>query len=533
VLDLVQGSGVLQALDAAAIRRWCEDGRSALAAARLEIDGLNVFPVPDGDTGTNLLLTVESVVAAVGVAGQERPAVAAALARGALMGARGNSGVILSQLLRGVAEVLADGPVDGPGMQRALGRGADLAYAAVAAPVEGTLLTVARSAADAAAVCEAATLADVLAAACSGARSALTLTQQQLPALTQAGVVDAGGRGWVVLLEALAAVVTGLAPIEGRPEPTPPAAVAATCSGPGYSGPAYEVQYLLEGATEAAVGRLRETLSGLGDSLAVVCGDGLHNVHVHVDDIGAAIEAGLRAGRPSQISVTRFADAPVDAASAATPVPRAVVAVCTGDGLVRLFRQAGAVVVEGAPTTAELLAAVQGAAAPRVVLLLGCAVRPDDAAVVEGARAAGVEVRIVNTRSVVQGLSALAVADAAREFDDDVAAMTEAAAATRTAEVTVAVRGATTSAGVCVPGDALGVVDGTVAVVGADVGWVAVRLLERLCAGAELVTAVLGQDAPAGLADRLREHALRCCPEVELAVIDGGQPSPPVLLGAE
>ncbi len=547
---------MLRVLDAAGVRSWCEAGRTALAAARDEIDDLNVFPVPDGDTGTNLLVTVESVVAAVRAEAGDLPAVARAMAHGALTGARGNSGVILSQLLRGLAEVLAAGPA-GPGaLARGLARSADLAYGAVTAPLEGTLLTVARAAGAAAGAAvdadPGADLAAVVAAARAGAQEALARTPQQLAALRAAGVVDAGGRGWVVLLEALEAVVSGRASVA-----VPPPHVPRHRSGHGAvreSGSdayAYEVQYLLRDTGNEAVRLLREVLADLGDSLVVVGADGLFNVHVHVNDVGAALEAGIDAGRPFRVTVTRFAEQvaagprdgdqprPVEpTAVTQRPAGRAVVAVVTGAGLARLFCQAGARVVAGGPaagpSTVELLAAVHATGAAQVALLPNHGdVRPVAEAAADLARASGVTVAVVPTCSVVQGLSALAVADAGRGFAADVAAMGEAAAATRCAEVVYAVREATTSAGICLPGDALGLLDGRVVLVGAGLEWVARGLLDRLGEGAELLTLVLGAGAPDGVGERLRAHAAARCPGVQVVVVDGGQPHAPLLLGAE
>jgi dihydroxyacetone kinase-like predicted kinase len=198
---------VLQVLDAAALRSWCEAGRHDLAAARSEIDDLNVYPVPDGDTGTNLLLTLEAVEAAVREAADDLASVATAMAYGSLMGARGNSGVILSQLLRGLVEVLGS---DGSpaGLRQGLTRAAELAYAAVATPVEGTLLTVARETAEAVAALEG-DLSAVVREARAAAERSLARTPDLLPQLKAAGVVDAGGRGLCVLLGALERVVTG------------------------------------------------------------------------------------------------------------------------------------------------------------------------------------------------------------------------------------------------------------------------------------------------------------------------------------
>ncbi|MDR3033464.1 MAG: DAK2 domain-containing protein, partial [Kitasatospora sp.] len=283
---------MLDTLDAPAVRTWCRLALAALGQAREEIDALNVYPVPDGDTGTNLYLTVESAAEALDAvfAAAEEPGLAvaaAAAARGALIGARGNSGVILAQWLRGLAEELADGGE----LAAALDRGARSAYQAVAVPVEGTLLTVAAAAADAA------TGADGLTGqareAYRAARQALLLTPDQLSALAEAGVVDAGGRGLVAVLGALVDAVSGqqpMGPVALRREIDP--LVVDGCESherpPGSGHPAFEVIYLLE-AEDGQLPLLRERLGRLGDSLVIGGGDGLWNVHVHVDDAGAAV----------------------------------------------------------------------------------------------------------------------------------------------------------------------------------------------------------------------------------------------------
>jgi DAK2 domain fusion protein YloV len=536
---------VLQVLDANAVRRWCAAGLEALTAARVEIDDLNVYPVPDGDTGTNLQLTMKAVAEAVDAAPAGMVATTQAMAHGALMGARGNSGVILSQLLRGLAEVLAEEETAGSDcLQRALIRAAELAYAAVATPVEGTVLTVAREAAASAAELGPADLAAVVKAAAAGATAALARTTEQLPQLKAAGVVDAGGRGLCVLLDALEQVVTGAARVAASPVllvPRDRSGLAAAREA-GSDEFAYEVQYLLRDAPDDAVEVLKRTLSDLGDSLVVVGGDGLHNVHIHVNDVGAAIEAGVEAGSPFRITVTRFADqieAEPAPAAALPDTGRGVVAVTSGPGLGRLFEEAGAVVVDGGPTanpsTAELLDALRRSGTSEVVLL------PNDANTigVAGAAAAtardeGFSVAVVPTRSVVQGLAALAVCDHTRSFADDVAAMADAAGSTRWAEVTTAVREAMTMAGVCRPGDVLGLIEGDVVLIGADVETVAGPLVDRMLAGGgELVTVVVGQDAPTGLADRLSSYVEKTFPAAEAVSYDGGQPHYPVLLGVE
>lgn len=336
---------MLHTLDAPAVRTWCQLALRALGQAREEIDALNVYPVPDGDTGTNLYLTVESAAAEVesrfaDPAADPAPGLAdtaRAMARGALVGARGNSGVILAQWLRGTAETLAEGG-GADQLRAALQRAADSAYQAVAEPVEGTLLTVARVAAREA-VRAGDGLAQVADTAYRAARDALRHTPEQLAVLAENGVVDAGGRGLVAVLGALADAVAGQQPmgpvaLRGDVREVESCAVHLRPPGPGH--PAFEVIYLLD-APDEALPALRERLGGLGDSLVVGGGDGLWNVHVHVDDAGAAVEAGVEAGRPHQIRITHFAEAAARAGSAAErgerrERARAVLCVVSGGG---------------------------------------------------------------------------------------------------------------------------------------------------------------------------------------------------------
>ncbi|WP_326554942.1 DAK2 domain-containing protein [Micromonospora sp. NBC_01813] len=537
---------MLDTLDDTAVRRWCAGGLAALRRHQGEIDALNVYPVPDGDTGTNLVLTLTSAQHALALdldnsSEGERTAhgrVLRLMARGALLGARGNSGVIVSQILRGLADALTDtAVVRGRALAAALTVATDAAYAAVARPVEGTVLSVVAAAARAADRAGSDNLTTVVRAAASAARDALAITPTQLPALARAGVVDAGGRGLCLLLDALLVVVDG-APDSGAEPPAPvvPAAagpVPVTARETGSDEYAYEVQFLLDAPADA-VETMRAALAAIGDSLVVVgTGDDppVWNVHVHVDDIGAAIEAGIAAGRPYQISVTRFADHPVPAG----PPTRAAVVVATGTGLATLFTGEGAVVVSGSPSTAELLDAVRATGATEVVVLPN---DPDTQAVAglaaREAETAGVTVAVVPTRSPAQALAALAVRDPQRRFDDDVIAMAEAAGACRYAEVCLAAREALTVAGRCRPGDVLALVEGEVLLIGTDLAGTCRNLLDQLLGGGgELVTLILGDQAPAGLGAAVEAHVTRCWPFVEVHTYAGGQPHFPLLVGVE
>jgi DAK2 domain fusion protein YloV len=534
---------MLDVLDASAVRRWCQAAAESMAAHRDEIDDLNVFPIPDGDTGTNLELTLRSAAEAVAA---DRSAatgeVLRAMARGAVLGARGNSGVIVAQVLCGLADAL-DGQdeADGRAVVAGLRQASDLAYAAVAEPVEGTVLSVIRSCAEAAEAVTEPTLPTVLSAILAAAEEALRRTPEQLEVLARAGVVDAGGRGLVVLLAELAAVVTGEPAAAGSPIPRQPRDLTALRQAreAGSAEYGYEVQYLLH-ATDEAAGRLKQELATLGDSLVVVgTGSGLFNVHVHVNDVGAAIEAGIEAGRPHRITVIRFDDQ-VAAEPAGDRSGVALVAVAPGEGLADLFRSEGVLVVDGGPTdnpsTAEVLDGILSTRAAQVILL------PNASAVggvaelaAQQAREQGVAVAVVPTKSPVQGLAAVAVHDEQRRFEDNVIALAEAAAGTRFAEVTIAVRDSLTLAGRCSAGDVLGLIDGEVVEIGSDVAETGISLVKRLVdAGGELVTVLSGADPGAGpAAEAVVEHVRSRLPFVEVNSYVGGQPHYPLLIGVE
>ena len=536
------------------VLRFVDIAVDALAEAREEIDALNVYPVPDGDTGTNLYLTVSAARDAVREADTDLRVALAAFSRGALLGARGNSGVILSEMLGAIARRITEAdPAERNAlvMADAIRRASDASYAAVGVPVEGTMLTVGRAAAEAAEELAQKTgsrARDVFAAAAAAAREALERTPDQLPVLRHAGVVDAGGRGICVILDAAETVLTGRHPLsttDGRarhhvPVPTP------TMSGvPDLDpdGPAYEVMYLLD-AEDDAVPPLRRTLAGLGDSLVVVGSAGLWNVHVHVDDVGAAIEAGIAAGRPHRVRVTHFAEQIAEARHRAPArTGRRVVAVAAGPGLAGLFEEAGAVVVPGGPgqrpSTGQLLEAITASGAAEVVVL------PNDSDTVRVAQIAArtaeadsdgsVRVAVIPTQAQVTGLAAVAVHEPGRSFDQDVLEMTTTATHARQGAVTVAAKQAMTMAGPCEPGDVLGVVAGDFVVVGADLFTVATDILERLLAGGgELVTIVSGADDPQGsLATRCAGYVEEHHPVVDVVVYDGGQERYPLLLCVE
>jgi DAK2 domain fusion protein YloV len=554
---------------AADARHWALLTRAALAARRTEIDDLNVFPVPDGDTGTNLYLTfdgaIDDVVAAHEAAGILGEATLVeecrSLRRAILLSARGNSGVITSQIVGGLCDVVLEhdaDAVDAALLATCFERGAAAARASVAHPQEGTILTVADAGAAAARRAAAAggDLVAVCAAAADAAREALARTPEQLPALARAGVVDAGGAGCVLMLESFHRVVTGSwtgtddgllsagPPLRRRDEwrtgdgasPHPRLDPLDDEGRPTPEGPAFEVMYLLTRSTATDVAALTSALDALGDSLLVVGGPDLWNVHVHVDDAGAAVEAGIVAGRPERIRITHLHS---QVAAREEPGAVGVVACAPGPGVADLLAEAGAVVITSAPgrraSGRQLVEAARATGAHDVVILPG---DPDTVMAAEAAAQAaageGIDAHVVPARATVQVLAALAVLDPTRSLHANVVAMTSAAVATRHGAVTVASKEALTWAGVCYPGDVLGIVDGDVALLGDDVEQVAREVLARLLsAGGELVTLVVGADAAPGLAERSATHLLRERPELEVVVVDGGQPIYPLLIGVE
>jgi dihydroxyacetone kinase-like predicted kinase len=385
----------------------------------------------------------------------------------------------------------------------------------------------------------------VIRAAAAAAREALARTPDQLQVLHDAGVVDAGGRGLCVVLDAAETAVTGRRPVSTPPPfgsrviPVPlPHQVRGEDLTP--DGPAYEVMFLLDAADDAIPG-LRAALAPLGDSLVVVGGDGLWNVHVHVDDVGAAVEAGIEAGRPHRVRVTHFAE---QLERRTTPrsvqrTGRAVVVVAAGAGLGDLFVQAGATVVPGGagrrPSTGQLLEAITSAGAAEVIVL------PNDRDSVTAAEAAArtarqendVRVAVIGTTAQVQGLAALAVHEPGRSFEQDILEMTAAARHARSGAVTVAARQAMTTAGPCEPGDVLGAIEGDFVVIGDDLFTVATDVLERLLGGGgELVTLVGGADG-GDLAERCAEHLGATRPTVDVVAYAGGQQRYPLLIGVE
>ncbi len=551
----------LDRLGAAELGRAIATFGDALSMHQDAINRLNVYPVPDGDTGTNMTLTLRSVAEAVDALGTapDMAAVCKAIAHGSLMGARGNSGVILSQLLRGMTEVVREhDAVDAAVFAAAITRASELSYEAVQRPVEGTILTVVRESAEAAraAVEEGGGLVEVLGRTRDAGQVSLDGTPELLPVLKEAGVVDAGGAGFLLLLDALLHVA------DGRAVPAPPdapegaaervrAGVVADSTpdtGKHVSELRYEVMYLLE-APDEAMPAFREVWAGIGDSIVVVGGDGIYNCHIHTDDIGPAVEAAIEIGRPRQIRVTdlldelheieeerwvREAEAPPEAAP--DPVPCGVVAVATGEGIRRIFTnlRVQQVVTGGQsmnPSTAQLLEAVEAVPAPEVVIL------PNNKNIIAVAEQVDAltdkTVRVLPTRSITEGFAALLAYDPESSADANVEAMHEHAAAVVNGEVTRAVRDSVCDAGPIAEGDWLGISRDGIQVVAPELDEACCRLLDVLVDGHELVTVIEGEGASPGCTRHITEWLAEHHPDVEAEVHHGGQPLYPYLFGIE
>ena len=557
---------MLEQLGADALRHTLVTYRNTLKRHQADLNKLNVYPVPDGDTGSNMARTLDAVVAELDKHPDSLDETYNAISHGSLMGARGNSGVILSQILRGLSATLkVAGEHGAVKVAEALKAASVAAYDSVLKPIEGTILTVVRESADAAvrAAGDGATLAAMLRVARAAGRESLANTPELLPVLKEAGVVDAGGAGFLLLLDSALHVVDG----EPLPEPENLSGPnteqliavmkrgetdAANGAGVDVSELRYEVMFLLE-IDDTKSREFKLKWGEIGDSIVVVGGDGLYNCHVHTNDIGAAIEAPISlGGRPHQIRVTDLFEevaeehekreaqigAPTSNYTALPAVTCAVVAVASGDGIAEIFGNLGVhgVVTGGQtlnPSTQELLDAVEHMNASQVVIL------PNNKNIIPVAQQVDgltkKDVRVVPTCSMPEALAALVAYDPAASAEHNGTAMAKAAAAVVTGEITTAVRDTKTDAGAVKAGDTIGLVrgDGVVAIA-PDVFECATALLKHIVTdNRELLTIIVGVDATADTTERIVAWAGEHFPAVASEVHRGGQPLYPYLFGVE
>ncbi|MEN9644124.1 MAG: hypothetical protein RL238_793 [Actinomycetota bacterium] len=545
-----------------ALRNTVVTFRDTMKAHAPGINKLNVYPVPDGDTGTNMARTLDAVVAELEAAPEGMDTTCDAISHGSLMGARGNSGVILSQILRGLASTLKGGAeATGSKVAEALKAASASAYQAVLKPIEGTILTVVRESAEGAhaAAERGESLAGVLHAARASGKAALDRTPEMLPVLKDAGVVDAGGAGFLLLLDSALHVVDGVPLPEPEEFDGPSMEQLDAVSHRHVDGEIdvselrYEVMYFMD-LPDQHIQAFKEGWGEIGGSIVVVGGDGIWNCHVHTNDIGAAVEVALDlGGRPKQIRVTDLFEEmaeehahreqqlgvhPPRAGAGLPPVTCAVVAVSSGDGLSELFGQLGVqgVVTGGQtlnPSTAELLSAVEAVNAQQVIVL------PNNKNIIPVAEQLDAltskTVVVVPTRSMPEALAALVLYDPEADAAENGAEMSEAAESVATGEVTQAVRATNSDAGPIGEGDWIGIVrgDGIVAVSGSLDG-ATVALLDHLVGpSAEIVTVVEGADATPGHTDVIHAWLDEHRPGVQVEVHRGAQPLYPYLFGVE
>ena len=524
-----------QSCDAGGVRRGLAAGLAWLEHHAEAINALNVFPVPDGDTGTNMVLTLRAAVAeAESVAGHRVADVMKAVAHGALMGARGNSGVILSQLLRGLSQALGDAEELAT---RALGEAfavaRDMAYQGVMRPVEGTILTVAKEVASSATLAgrnESLDLRQLFAIATDTARHAVAATPTQLPVLAEAGVVDAGGQGLYVILEGIHRHLSG-ASVEMNGSLSQSVDLTTYTAEREYG---YDIQFLISGRN-LDMGKIREELAPLGDSLLVVGDGSMVKVHIHSDLPGGPIEYGATVGSLSDVVVEnmqeQYQSFIAHRAEERTSQPRkqvGIVAVCQGAGFRRVLQSLGAdVIVEGGqtmnPSVEELLAAAESLASETVILL------PNNSNIILAAQhvQAMTEKRlaVIATRTIPEGISALLAHNYELGLDKNAEAMTAASQQTQTVELTVATRTARINGLKVKEGQFIAILNTDLVAAGGNLQRVALRAFSLFPkADYEIATIYCGQGSNQETAEALGAAVKKRHPDVEVEIVEGGQP---------
>jgi DAK2 domain fusion protein YloV len=531
--------------------RLIRSAASSLKERRDEVNRLNVFPVPDGDTGTNMSLTMDAVLAEVDKLSDEAslPEVCHAVTHGSLMGARGNSGVILSQILRGLCEVLAPATIIDAGVVRdALARAVIVSFQAVRKPVEGTMLTVLRDAAEAAgpAVEAGGDIDGVFATVVDAAYDSVKRTPELLPVLKEAGVVDAGGYGLAILMEGFASALSGvgLRSFDVSVPAGPSSDLTGVTPADDWDDDEYLycTEFLLfgEGIDTRAV---EDHIASQGGSELVVGGEGSYKIHVHTNDPARVLEYATGLGEVSDVHVNNMRRQTAVRAeglraehAAAGLKELGFVAVAAGEGLVEILRSLGVdAVVSGGqtmnPSTAELLEAIESVPARSVIVL------PNNRNIIMAAQQtvglASKPVGVVPTTSVPQSFAAMLATDADHSLDDNVGAMSEAAGAVRTGEVTTAVKDSKGKVGPIKAGQIIGISDHEIEAVGTDLAAVSEALLDVIAGDGEMLTLLAGQDLSDEDLASLSERLGAAHPQLEIETHRGEQPLYPLIMSVE
>jgi uncharacterized protein len=512
---------------------WLRRATSIIADSADALNAINVFPVPDADTGSNLKLTLTGICDAV--PNLEQASLDSAV-QAAILSAHGNSGAIVAEMFVSVCRTLEydwralQATPAGTLIATLLRSAAVAARRAVARPVAGTILTVADEAANAAEEAAVSHPEDALAvvrAAQRNAQASLARTPQQLDVLASAGVVDAGAQAYVLLIDALTEVLGGrpahpLVAVGPRP-------AARQQEGPRVSSE-YEVMYTLRGTQPSDLDGLRDQLSELGHSVVIVGDQAIAQVHVHLGEAGAAVEAALPLGELSQLRITAL---PPSMAAAR----RSVLAVVAGSGLAQAVASLGGIPVlaaQGGVTVDQLQAAAEQTCGDLVILPNGSRNLKRAEQVAAELRRTGRRVGIIPALAQVQGLAAMAVHEPSADLESVVIAMSSAASHARHGEIAVAERSTMTPAGRCQPGDVLGAVQGDVVVIGTSMAEVAWQVVERLLTpGGELLTLIRGLAADDNLLADLAARVRQMSRPLDVEIVNGGQPDYPLLLGVE
>jgi DAK2 domain fusion protein YloV len=533
--------------DGRGLKRLLRFGLAWLERHQQAINALNVYPVPDGDTGTNMLLTMKSAYQEIHDSPEEQVSIIAQrVAHGALMGARGNSGVILSQIFRGFARALEDvGAFDTIQFASALREAAATAYKGVITPVEGTMLTVAREAAEASVVAAASShdLRYVLEQVVHEARESVMRTPTLLSVLAEAGVVDAGGQGLLVMLEGM------LRYARGEQVDVDTELVAAVDLQPfhleGEEGYGYDIQFIIHGEA-LSVEQIREAIASMGDCVLVVGDSRVVKVHVHSPEPGTPINYGASVGSLSRVIVENMQEQYQDFILSKAQQPMApqeaicgigTVVVAPGPGLMQVFESLGAsAVVSGGqtmnPSTEDLLQAVENTACDDVIIL------PNNKNIVMAAEQAaslsGKNAQVVRTINVPQGITALLALNYQADLATNARVMAEAASTIETVEVTTATRSVQIDGIDVQEGEVIGLVNGKLKVKGRWPAEVAKYALEQVSAQEyEIITVYYGESVTADEAQQLAGQLEVEYPELEVEVVDGGQPHYFYILSAE
>lgn len=541
-------------LTASDIKNMVIGATDALRAACDEINALNVFPVPDGDTGTNMLMTMQSVVEELQGGGDDIKAYATAIKDGSLRGARGNSGVILSQILRGFSDVLLESEtIDARAVERALNRGSRVAYEAVMKPVEGTMLTVIKDMARAArkAARKSEDITAIMAVVVGEGEQSVERTPDLLDVLKDAGVVDAGGKGLAVMAEGALAALKGEAveaktvSAAGAPEVFEDQEIDLTYL--------YCTEFLLKSGT-LDIERFKKSIRSYGDSMLVVGGEGTYRTHIHTNEPGKVLALATKQGELSQIKINnmreqseeraaklvarsdaRQRDEAISGKKATKEI--AVVAVAAGEGIKQILRSLGvAAIVNGGqtmnPSAADIAEKIESARAGRVIVL------PNNKNIILTAEQASSltkkDVSVVPTRSIPEAFAALLAYDPEKAVKENREAMAKALKTVKTGEITRASRDSKARVGEIKKGDVIGILNHEIVVRGKQVFTAGEKLIKAMLdEDSEVLTIITGDGLKPDQILKFGEKLKKDYPDLEVDIHDGGQPLYPLIVGVE